>query len=210
MKRLFILLCVLCLSLTAQAQRPYFCVTPGATLEYESYDQDGEKTGITRTTIQSVEGSNGSYEVVYTAEVCDADGNTIMGPLEMSASIENGNMSAALGSIGMEVTGDVPFIPSRLAVGQYLETGTMNVKTMGMTISTTIDEHYVVDREEYECPAGTFKCYIVLQRTTGKVMGIKAAGATQTWYARGIGAVKTETYDAKDNLVSYQILTSIK
>ncbi len=210
MKRLITLFIALCIGIAAQAQRPYFCITPGTTLEYQSYDNNGELSGITRTTIKSVEGANGSYEVSYSAQVCDAEGNDLMAPIEMTASIKDGNMSAALGNIGVEVTGDVPLIPSRLAVGQQLGTGTLKINTMGMTVTSTIETHKVVDREELETPAGTYKCYIVLQRTSSKVMGITAQGATQTWYARGIGAVKTETYDAKDNLVSYQILTGIK
>ena len=60
--------------------------------------------------------------------------------------------------------------------------------------------------ENITVEAGTFRCYKVSQKTNSSVMGIKTEGITLTWYAKGVGAVKTETYDKKDKLLSTQEL----
>ena len=41
------------------------------------------------------------------------------------------------------------------------------------------------------------------------MLGIKVNGSMKTWYARGIGAVRTDTYDKKGKLSSSQILTEV-
>ena len=195
-------------STSLAAQRPYFCIDNGARMAYASYDAKGNVTSTSVTEITGVTGGAGTWDISYTATVNDADGNAVMGPLEMTAHIDQGNVSAALGASGsmVEVTGNVPHIPSRLAVGQLLEIGSMKINSLGVTTTANILEHKVVDREEITTPAGSFKCYVIEQTTESRVMGIRVKGTTKTWYARGVGSVKSESYDTKGNLVSSQEL----
>lgn len=216
MRTFFLKFAFLCLvftsfSISLVAQRPYFCIDKGARMTYASYDANGNITSTSVTTINDVTGGAGNWDISYTATVNDADGNAVMGPLEMTAHIDQGNVSAALGTSGsiVEVTGNVPHIPSRLAVGQLLEIGTMKISSMGVTTTANILEHKVVDREEITTPAGTFKCYVIEQTTESRIMGIRAQGTTKSWYARGVGSVKSESFDAKGNLVSSQELQKI-
>jgi hypothetical protein len=56
--------------------------------------------------------------------------------------------------------------------------------------------------EDVTVPAGTFKCHKITQTvaTTGYIGRKEVISKTVSWYAPGIGTVKTETYDAKDKL----------
>jgi len=49
-------------------------------------------------------------------------------------------------------------------------------------------------------PAGTFKCHKITQTATTTVMKRKTETKTISWYALGIGTVKTETYNDKNKL----------
>ena len=85
----------------------------------------------------------------------------------------------------------------------------MYVDLGGFRVKSTITENEVVDREEITTPAGTFKCYVVKQTSSARMMGIKSETTIKTWYARGIGQVKSETY-SKGELMNTSILTSMK
>lgn len=208
MKKLLISVALTVSAFSCFAQRPYFCVKSGAVLEYTTYDANGKESGTSRTEIISASGSNGNYEISTKSESF-VDGKSIMSPMEVTASVENGNVSVALaGGPSIDISGDVPFIPSRLAVGMELDCGTITVTTSGVRVSTDILSNRVVGREEIDTPAGTFKCYIVEMEQEAKVIGIKTKGSQKTWYSRGIGTVKAETYDAKGKLVQAQLLTS--
>lgn len=46
--------------------------------------------------------------------------------------------------------------------------------------------------------------------TSTKVLGMNQSGRQKTWYGKGYGSVKMETYNAKGKLVSGNILVGIK
>ena len=117
----------------------------------------------------------------------------------MTVSIENGNVSASFGTVGiMGVPGDVPHIRSRLAVGQEL------------SFTSEILSHKVTGREELKTPAGTFKCYIVEMTTEARVFGCRSTSTTRNWYARGLGRIKSETLDENRNITGSQILVKLE
>ena len=45
--------------------------------------------------------------------------------------------------------------------------------------------------------------------TQSQVLMQKVVSTTRQWYARGIGSVKTETFDDKGNMTSSQLLINI-
>ena len=192
------------------AQTPYCCVTKGAELTYTDYDAKGRETGTTVEVFKDVKIiSDQDYDITMETTV-NAGGQ--LTTLESSMEVRNGSATISMGQGSIDLTATDPElmqIPNRLAVGYKLPLGEMIVDLGGFRVKSTVTENEVIDREEITTPAGTFKCYVVKQTSEGRVMGIKSSTTTKTWYARGIGAVKTETY-SKGDLFSSSVLTSVK
>ncbi|MDD3521641.1 MAG: hypothetical protein PHT64_03415 [Bacteroidales bacterium] len=210
MKRIGILALLLFSTLFLFAQRPYFCITEGTTLEYENYGQTGNVDGYFRMNIRKVSGIDGNYTINYVMTPFNPDRTPSFDPVEMTTSIKDGAMSAMFGSVSlMEVSGDIPVIPSLMAVGQELGGGLMKISAMGLNFTAEILSHNVIGREELTTPAGTFKCYIVEMVTQSNVLMQKVVSTTRQWYTRGIGSVKSETFDDSGKMTNSQLLIKI-
>ena len=210
MKRtvLFVMAMCLGLNLMAQEKEPFCCVKQGAELKYVTTDAKGNETGTSVTKVTAATGSDGNYNVAMTITLY-VNGNQMFSPMNVTTTVTDGNASVALGGgAAIEMTTDVPLIPARLAVGLELGTGSIVMNMGGIKTTQEIHTHKVVGREQLTTPAGTFDCYIVEQTYTAKMAFIKAKGSQKVWYARGIGTVKTETYDKRGKLSTQQILVS--
>ena len=211
MKRFLLLLGLSAFFTASWAQRPYFCITEGTVLEYENYGLTGNVDGYVRMHIQNVQGADGNYSVSYVITPYSPDRTPSFDPMEMKVAIANGNISATFGSIAlMEVSGDVPFIPSRLAVGLDLGGGLMKISALGLNFNSEVLSHKVVGREELSTPAGTFKCYIVEMTSETRVLMQKSVTTRRNWYARGVGVVKSETMDNKGDITNSQLLIKLE
>ncbi len=210
MKRtvLFVMAMCLGLNLMAQEKEPFCCVKQGAELKYVTTDAKGNETGTSTTKVTAAAGSDGNYNIAMTITLY-VNGNQMFNPMNVTTTVTDGNASVALGGgAAIEMTTDVPLIPARLAVGLELGTGSIVMNMGGIKTTQEIHTHKVVGREQLTTPAGTFDCYIVEQTYTAKMAFIKAKGSQKVWYARGIGNVKTETYDKRGKLSTQQILVS--
>ena len=191
------------------AQTPYCCVTEGTELIYTDYNAKGKETGTTTNVYKEVKViSDMDYDITIETTV-NAGGQATT--LQTTMEVRNGNAMISMGQGSIDLTATDPElmkIPNKLAVGYQLPLGEMIVDLGGFRVKSTITENEVIDREEITTPAGTFKCYVVKQTSSGRVLGIKSESTIKTWYARGIGQVKTETY-SKGDLTSSSVLTSI-
>lgn len=191
------------------AQAPYCCVTKGAVLTYTDYDAKGKETGTTTEVFKDVTVINDmDYDVVMETTV-NAGGTVTT--METTMEVRNGNAMISMGQGSIDLTATDPEllrIPNKLAVGYKLPLGEMIVDLGGFRVKSTITENEVIAREEITTPAGTFKCYVVKQTSSGRVLGMKSETTLKIWYARGIGQVKTETY-SKGDLFSSSVLTSV-
>lgn len=129
------------------------------------------------------------------------------------------NMPSDMGKSGdmkMEITGDQIDMPSSLEVGSTLKNITYGMKmSMGnmnlMNKEFTIRERKVEKKEQITVPAGTFDCYKISYLADFEGMfGKKNTMKTYTWYAKGVGMVKTESYDSKDKLTNVSVLAEVK
>lgn len=197
------------IGLPAQNREPFCCVKQGAELKYQTTDAKGNETSTSVTKITDVSGFDGNYTLTQTITVF-VNGTQMFQPMSVTTTITDGNASMALGGgMAVDITSDVPFIPSNLSVGQELSTGTMIINMNGIKTTQEISSHKVVGQEEINTPAGTFDCFVVEQEYVAKVAFMKVKGSQKIWYARGVGNVKTETYDKKGKISSRQILVSI-
>jgi hypothetical protein len=183
-------------------------------------DEKGKITAQTRNTITGITGSKNAFAVAYQSEFLDEKGKptkTNSGDpliINYSTVVKDGfmyvDMKGAFGAIegldDMEISGTAQKLPSTMSVGQKIDDASMKVKIAFMTCTSIMTEGQVVAEETVTVPAGTFKCFKVSQKVKTTAMGIKVDGVTYTWYAKGVGTVKTESYDAKGKFVSAQEL----
>jgi hypothetical protein len=78
-----------------------------------------------------------------------------------------------------------------------------------MKMSALIANRKVEAVEDISVKAGTFKSYKFTGDVNATAMGIKVQTNVIEWYAKGVGIVKTETYE-KGKLQSYTELIEIK
>jgi hypothetical protein len=143
-------------------------------------------------------------------------------PLEVSFSVtvKNGVVEmdmksfAAAGTEGLvEIEGDNLSIPSTLAPGKKLPdvTFTMTVN-LGIKIRTEVSltDQECLAIESVTVPAGTYTCHKVTQTGNATVMRKTVTTKTFTWYAPGIGTVKSEVYDDKGKLQASTELVAIE
>ncbi|MDR0795066.1 MAG: hypothetical protein LBE79_03300 [Tannerella sp.] len=193
------------------------------TLIYANLNNKGRADNYTRQTIKKVEGSGSNMTITYEGEALDKNKKPLSSTpaiVSYTVYIRNGFMEwdmksfATPGTEGLiEIEGDKLRIPSSLAPGVKLDdvNFTMNVN-MGFKITTTIalTDQECIAIEEVKVPAGTFMCHKVKQTSSATAMRRTLTTKTITWYAPGIGTVKSETYNAKEQLQSSMALESIE
>ena len=79
-----------------------------------------------------------------------------------------------------------------------------------MTMNMEVYDRKVEGFESITTPAGTFECVKVTYKARTKMgtaipINVNISGAE--WFAKGTGIVRTESYDKKDKLTGYTILT---
>jgi hypothetical protein len=211
--------------ISAQDCPMYFPDMKDAQLEYKQYDKKGGLTGSSIQKITDIKKSAGSTEVQIASESFDAKGKSL-GSMQLSARCEGGiyyiDMKNLLGQQSMESYKDMDMkieggnleIPSSMKTGDLLKSGDMKISfsSGGMTIMNmnfSITNRKVEAVENLTTPAGTFECYkISFDVATKMMVNIKTKGVE--WYAKGVGMIKSETYDSNGKLLGSNVLTALK
>lgn len=110
-----------------------------------------------------------------------------------------------------------PVFPISMKPGDALSLKPIKIKIkisiISMSSEITFDRYECTGRETVTVPAGTFDTYIIEEEMTNKAkaFGIsnKEKEYSKTWYAPGIGNVKSQTLDKKGRVVSESVLNSI-
>ena len=85
----------------------------------------------------------------------------------------------------------------------------MNVSAGNMDAKILTSDRKVVREERISTPAGEFDTFVVAENQVTKSI-VSIEYRLETWYAKGIGAVKQVVYDKKGRLKMSQVLTSYK
>ena len=219
-KVLFLISVILTVS-GVSAQNMFFLTKEGVTLEYANLNNKGNADSFTRMTIQNVEGSGNNLIVNYISTVLNKNHKPV-GSIDVpyKVTIVNGVVEmdmtsyAPAGSEGViEIEGDKFRIPSNLSPGDKLDDVHFTV-TINMVIKIrteiSLSEQECLSIEDITVPAGTFKCHKLTQTNTTTAMRRTMVTKSISWYADGIGMIKSETYDAKDKLTSSTVLQSME
>ena len=215
MKKLFIIVISVVMTMGVFAQNQFFPSKEGLVLLYANIDAKGKVDSYTRQTISKVEGSGNNLSVTYVGQVLDKNRKPTSDiEIPFTVNIVNGVVEWDMKSFVsvtpeteafIQIEGDKLRIPSSLSPGDKLDdvkfTMTLN---MGIRIRTEISltDQQCLAIEDVTVPAGTFKCHKVTQTSTATVMRRTTTTKTISWYAPNIGTVKSEVYDEKNKLSS--------
>ena len=225
MRKVLVIVFILTLATGAYAQNAFFPTKAGMQLTYVANDAKGKASGYTLLTVKDVAGSGENMTISYVGESLDKNRKSSKPPVEMSYQviIKDGVMildmnqmfsSQQLKDVNVEITGIPVEIPNNLQPGQKLKDANVTMKLdmviMKMTTEIKITDGECLAIEDVTVPAGTFTSHKITQTVSTTVMKKTVTAKTITWYAPGIGTVKTETYDSKDKLTGSTELIEVK
>ena len=217
----FIFTAVLTLALMAQsyAQSAYFLYNEGAKLTIANTDAKGKHTGYSTLEVKEVVGSRSNCTVKYESMVYDKKMNPMLtAPLVQEFTVRNDVVTydpqSMVGQVmqGMQVTVEgTPFtLPAGAKVGDTFPDYNIVMNVAGLKTTSNVTGQKVVAEETLNVDGRDIECVVVEQTTSTKVLGMNQSGTQRTWYGKGYGSVKLETYNAKGKLVSGNILVGIK
>jgi len=202
----------------SESEFVFFAMKKGAKQTMAIKDAKGKVTSQICNTVKEITGSKNAFAIAYESQILDEKGNPADkdNPMvyDYRIVVKDGTMyldmkgmfSSMDGFGDVQVSGITMKIPSSLTVGQTLEDANMKVKIGFMNCSIAITEGKCLAIEDVKVDAGTFRCYKVSQKSNTSTMGMKTESTTLTWYAKGVGVVKSETYDKAGKLMSTQEL----
>lgn len=209
------------------AQNAYFCDVQGRKLTYERrYSKNDELKWRHVMTIDKVtNGADGSKAIEYNSSFTKAEGGKMYGgPVHLNASISAGgdvsldtaesmasvfrNMLPSAANIKTE--GGVTVLPCALNPGMTLPDVSALVSAAGLKYTTVVSERLVDRTERISTKAGEFDCVVVKEHKVEKGPGRNRVTTAYTWYAKGIGMVRHDTYDKNLRLETSEVLVSVR
>jgi hypothetical protein len=209
---------------------PYHALKKGARIVYTFYDGKGRVQGYNRQEIIEMTRTGNNVNAVVSGTRTNSKGK-----VENSATValryHGGSFHVDLLSImlpqemqGIDVdakaSGQDMIIPGKLTPGQILPdaqaTFKMKVKSSEAAfdmppLTFLIFNRRAVQAESVETPIGEFICFKIIQTVEADYPLIgKQASTSITWIGKGLGVIKTESYDNKGKLQSRMLLTGLE
>ena len=227
MKTLFLFIAILLSGLVAKAQDIFFPSKEGTVLEYKIYDKKEVETGMIRYTITNIRNTGDNMDITYLMESTDAKNKPLFKEeltihkkgdklyVDMSKFLSK-IISQKVGekAANIEIKGNDMEIPSKLAPGDVLPDSNVEIALkvgfMNIKMSANVTNRKVESFEKINVKAGNFDTYKLTSTVTVKAMGMNKTSTSTEWTAKGIGMVKSESYDKKGNISSYTELVSIR
>jgi hypothetical protein len=219
MKKLILLTVIVMFGMTLSAQVTFFPTKVGTVLVYQTTDKKGKISGSYKYTIKDVnvmgqdldityliENMGAKDELVYKEEVTIHQRDGVI-KFDMSSFLNKGAFQQN-GEIPSEltVTGNSMEVPLNPEPGMTMPDAhvemAMSMGFVKMKMICDVINRKVEAIEDVTVKAGTFKCYIFSSDVNATAMGIKTQAKSKEWYAKGIGTIKTESYDKNGKLLS--------
>lgn len=238
MKKLLfaVALAILSLSATgisqkAQAQEPFIPTKAGSVVITAEKNAEGKIDGYTKTTIinsRMTDQNNGT--LVMRIEMLDENKKLQdMGDMSCTATIKNGDLYISAPKIAIHTTakdkktgktvdidtsltgtGEPQFFPVNPTVGQTLPDYSFAVKIRFLKMTALATNRKVTAIETLTINGVTYECCKIEQTEKAKAMMFGETNRTVNWYARGIGPVKTITYNKHGKLDNTEELVYVK
>jgi len=228
MKKFVIVIVSVVITMSVSAQNLFVHSKEGATLLYAKMNAKGKVEGYKHETIQKVENLDNVLNVSFISIFLNKKRkpDRRFPEVHYTVIVSNGvqewvlrSLTSPRGKIHIAITGDNIRIPVSLAPGDKLDdinfTALVSNErfTIGAEMSFTNRECLTI--EDVTVPAGTYRCY-KLKHTeviTAKHRSITDKTSTETiltWYAHGVGEVKSENYNTKGKLCTSKVLQVIE
>jgi len=196
----------------------YYPFEEGAKFEITSFNKKGKKESVVNYEITNIDNDMATIkanisdakgkEVTTTEYNITCDGNSVSIDFK---SLMNPEMFKQYKDMDMEMSGTNIEFPNNLKVGQTLKDAnlkmTMNMSGIKMNMTVDMLNRKVEAKESVTTAAGTFDCFALSYNTEMK-MGMKMKFKIKEWIAKGVGVVKSETYNKKGKSMGYSELTS--
>ncbi len=222
MKKYLLLAASILFSLALSAQcNQYYHVKNGTSWTISNYNAKGKLQGKTIQKITAYKESSNGFEATFEITSVDKKGEqTTLGSstlicqdgviyFDMQDLFPEEQMQA-MQDFDMSVEGTNLELPASLKTGQELKDANiiMNISgPMAMAFKINVTERKVIGEETLNTPAGSFECFKISQNIQMKTI-IKMEMRSTEWYSKEVGMVKSESYNKKNKLVSYSLLTA--
>lgn len=227
MKNLILFSVLILCGMILNAQEIFFPTKEGTVLVYKSFDKKDKETGTVRYTITKINTNGSDMDITYLIESIDSkeklafkDEITIHQKGDkLYVDMSNFINKAAFQQEGeipaeIQITGNNMEIPSNPKPGEMLPDANvvmaMKVGFVNMKMSADVTNRKVEAIEDITVKAGSFKTYKFSSEVSSSVMGIKVNTKGIDWYAKGVGIIKSESYDKNGKLLSRTELIELK
>jgi hypothetical protein len=227
MKKLILFTAIIFIGMVTKAQDIFFPTKEGTVLVYKTFDKKEKETNMARYTIKQVKIYGSNMDITYLIESLDPKDKLVFKEeitihqkgdklyFDMSNFInkgafqQNGEIPAEI-----QITGNNLEVPSNPKPGDVLPDASVEMAIkmgfMNMKMTANVTNRKVEAIEDVTVKGGTFKGYKFSSEVNSTVMGMKVNSKNTDWYAKGIGVVKTESYDKNGKLQSYTELIEVK
>jgi hypothetical protein len=227
MKNLIIFSALILFSVTLKAQEIFFPSKEGTVLVYKSFDKKDKETGTARYTISKINVNGNDMDITYLIESLDAKEKLVFKDeitIQKKGDILYCDMSKFINKAAFQQEGEIPAevqisgnnmeLPSNPNPGDVLPDAhvemALKMGFVNMKMSADVTNRKMEALEDISVTGGSFKCYKFSGDVNSVAMGIKVQAKTVEWLAKGVGTVKTESYDKKGNLTGRTELVEIK
>lgn len=197
------------------AQTNWFSTKIGQKLTYGSYDRNGAMTSATVYEVKDITSEDGKVTVAFETTVFDKDmkpsGVSFPGKVWSADGYFHVDARSSLGELGKYdgIKGHAPIIPENPKNGEMADDCKVTIEEAMTEFQWT--DIKITTGQSVTTAAGTFNNAILLEyKTNSKVAFIKVQSVCKEWYVKGIGRVRSETYNNKGVLGAWIDLLSIE
>ena len=204
---------------SVHAQDPFYLYKEGCKVTFVDKNSKGKITRYSTLTVTKVQGDVNNATVTYETMVMDNKKNPVLTkPMPQTYTIQNGDVVFDAKSLvnqiseGMDVTvTGTPFkLPADTKTGDTFGDYSISIKIAAIKTNSDITEQKIVAEETVEISGHSIPCVVLENMQVSKVIGIKQTAKVKSWYGRGVGVVKVETYNKKDKLMTVREIESIE
>lgn len=213
---IFIILCLTAFTWVVDSKAPFCSIEQGTELLYQIDGEQPKKYYFLQTT-EKVENIDSMSIIHYTGTILDKKQTVIIPSFSFTTPCIQKNVNTYLPNFihiwkneTCQFTGPGFSIPASLSVGQHLEDGYMTIQQNSLLTRISQKNRIVRAQNRIKVPAGEFVCYEIESTLQTVSLGIMTRYKIFTWYAEGIGIIKSEIYRENKKLISRQLLLSIK
>jgi hypothetical protein len=221
---LFIFIEVIMVS--AQDCVSYLPMKQGAIWETQHFDAKNKLSSTVKSQVKDKTTNGSSIKLQIESETFDSKGKTL-GKNKYDAGCDNGvfylDMRGNIDQNGMSnfkdmqvtINADNLDFPANPQPGQTLKSGKFQLEAQmpgmpgGFKMTVEVFNRKVDGTESITTPAGTFDC-VKMTYDMKTFMMVEVITKGVEWYAKDVGLVKSETYDAKGKLMASSLLSVFK